>query len=190
MKKTLTILAAGIMMLLGIQAYAQPKVELGYLNSTLKSDLDFGDISGSDNGNGFYIGFKYGIPVSYDQKFVFEPGLMFDFLSFDGSSMTYLRAPIHLNYNIELAPDTDFFFGAGPGLVLGLSGDDDVYDSDYGVLKRFNLQLGLEIGLRFASRYEVRVGYNWGVLDIADGLLADFGDAHQHNLHIGVGYVF
>ena len=181
MKRTFAVLAASIVMLFGIQAFAQPKLEAGYLNSTIKYKV--GGHTDSENGNGFTIGLKYGFPLQYE-NFVVEPGLMFDILSIDSESFTYFRVPIHLNYNYALAPDMDIFFGAGPGLVLGLGGSDDPYD---GMYKRFNLQFGFEAGFRFSERWEIKVGYDWGLLNISD---VDHMKIHQGLLHIGGAYCF
>ena len=180
MKKFLIVAVA---LLVSVAMSAQMRVTAGYLNSDLKaSDSGF---SASWNGNGFYAGILYQLP--FTDAVGFEPGALFDYIKYGdddfNSSLYFLRVPLHLTYGVEMAPDMTIFGTAGPGLSIGLGGDDDPF-GDNG-LKRFDIPLGLEFGLRYMGRYDIRVGYDWGLLNMVDE-----GKLHRNNLHIGVAIAF
>ncbi len=49
----------------------------------------------------------------------------------------------------------------------------------------FDIILGLEAGVRMSDQYELRFGYDWGLLKAAKE-----GNAHHNVLHIGLAYKF
>lgn len=180
MKKFLIVAAA---LLVSLSMSAQLRVTAGYLNSSIKWSEDGSSIS--TNGNGFYAGILYQLP--FTETIGFEPGALFDYIKYGdedfNSSLYFLRVPLHLTYGIEMAPDMTIFGTAGPGLSIGLGGDDDPFGDDG--LKRFDIPLGLEFGLRYMGRYDIRVGYDWGLLKMVDDV-----NVHRNNLHIGVAIAF
>lgn len=176
-------LIAAVALLVSLSMSAQLRVTAGYQNGDLKSS-DSG-FSASVNGNGFYAGILYQMPFS--AAVGFEPGVLFDYMKYGEddlkTSIYFLRVPLHLTYGVEMAPDMTIFGTAGPGLSIGLGGEDDPFGDDG--LKRFDIPLGLEVGFRYMSRFDIRVGYDWGLLNMVDE-----GKLHRNNLHLGVAIAF
>ena len=52
-------------------------------------------------------------------------------------------------------------------------------------MKRFDFGLGLKAGVEFFQKYQVSIGYDWGLLDNIE----DSGNKN-HNLMLSVGYFF
>lgn len=181
MKKFLIVAAA---LLVSLSMSAQLRVTAGYLSSSMKEGGD-GE-SWSYNGNGFYAGILYQMP--FNETFSFEPGVLFDYNKYGNddfnTSVYYLRIPLHLVYGVEMAPDMTLFGNAGPGISLGLGGDNDPF-GEYGD-KRFDIPLGIEFGLRYMGRYDIRVGYDWGLMNLAK----EYGTTHHNALHLGVAIAF
>ncbi len=172
-------LIAAVALLVSLSMSAQLRVTAGYLNSDLKS----GNVSW--NGNGFYAGILYQLP--FTETVGLEPGALFDYIKYGdedfNTNLYFLRVPLHLTYGVEMAPDMTIFGTAGPGLSIGLGGEDDPFGDDG--LKRFDIPLGLEVGFRYMSRFDIRVGYDWGLLNMVDE-----GKLHRNNLHLGVAIAF
>ena len=82
----------------------------------------------------------------------------------DGDNISYLRLPLHIGAGMALGNGFDLFANAGPGISVGLFGTDNPFD----VYNRFDVNLGLEAGLRINSKYEFRFGYDWGLLKAID----------------------
>lgn len=135
MKKTLSILAAAVMLLSGTMAAAQPQIGAGYLNSTENSSYN-GNKMDPVNSNGFYVGLSYNIPIVAGLGVA--PGLYYSMLGskstggFDLGRILHtsgettftehaLNIPVLLNYGFDLAPDFRFFVYGGPTLQYGLS---------------------------------------------------------------------
>lgn len=139
--------------------------------------------------NGFYAGLLY--EVKSADYLMFGTGLLIDYsskkidiLRSDISMATsYIRVPIHLGVNFDTGNGLEIFAKAGPGISFGVYGKDDLF-GDNG-LKRFDIQLGLEAGVRFLSKYEFRLGYDWGLLDQSEN-----AKLHRNILHLGLAYCF
>lgn len=173
-------LIAAVALLVSLSMSAQLRVTAGYQNSTMKWSGDGGSISW--DGNGFYAGILYQLPFS--STVGFEPGALFDFNNYgDNGNLYFVRVPLHLTYGIEMAPDMTIFGTAGPGLSIGLGGDNDPFGENG--FKRFDIPLGLEVGFRYLSRFDIRVGYDWGLLKMADNV-----NVHRNTLHLGVAIAF
>lgn len=181
--KKLLVLAA--LLFIGYSASAQFKVNAGYLHSRMSFKKS--SITTSFNGNGFYAGALYEIPVG-EIGLKAEPGLNFDYIKYKPAhksyAVYYLRAPIHLNYSFEVADIASIFLGAGPSVIFGVGGDDDPFDN--GGMKRFDLQLGALAGVRFAEHFELRAGYDFGLLKAADSDVKN----HRNAFTVGLAYVF
>lgn len=182
MKKFLIIVA---MFFVCNIASAQFKVTAGYLNSKI-TDSESG-ISISLKSNGFYAGVLYDTNVG--KGFSFEPGLLFDYTNFkiDGENFPvyWLRLPMQANYTFAVADEFSLFLGAGPSLVIGLGGKDKPF-ADEG-LNRIDLQLGAKAGIRVGSDFEVRLGYDWGLLKAFDDDELKFT---RNSFSVGLAYIF
>ena len=173
MKKAIKILFVAAAMLLGTQAFGQITFTAGYQQLSYQED----DLS--VNYNGFYAGAMKAFNIT--DVFYFEPGLLFDMAFNDGDNISYLRIPLHVGAGMALGNGFDLFANAGPGFSIGLFGTNDPFD----YLNRFDVNLGLEAGLRINSKYEFRFGYDWGLLKVTDE-----GKAHKNIIHVGLAYCF
>ncbi|MBR6465322.1 MAG: porin family protein [Bacteroidales bacterium] len=182
MKKLFIFLA---LMFIAYSASAQFKVNAGYLNS--KITFSESGISASLKGNGFYAGVLYDVAVG-DNGFSFEPGLNFDYINFEAggesSAVYYLRAPLHFNYALEVSDAAKLIFGAGPSLNVGLGGEDEPFGD--GGFNRFDLHLGGLLGVRIGEHFEIRAGYDFGLLKAVDEDVKN----HRNSVTVGLAYSF
>lgn len=201
MKKVFATVIAASMMLMGTSAFAQfssdnLSVGAGWVNSTLSYK------SGSSSSfNGLYLGASYALPVASVSGLSVEPGLYWEHFSTGGdvrNNESYLEVPVMAKYDFDFASDTRFFAYAGPTLSFGLtskvkeknSGSTTVVncygaDSNYG---RFDLLIGLGVGVDLLDHYRVKVGYNYGLVNRYTGS-ADL-KLHRSEVTIGVAYLF
>lgn len=109
----------------------------------------------------------------------------------------YLQLPIHLGYKLEIAPETNLIFRAGPYLAYGLGGkvtvkaggekeDGDFFgdDEDQNGGKRFDFGLGGGVGVEF-GKISATLGYDFGMAKV-------FKDekTYNRNAYLSVGYKF
>jgi hypothetical protein len=210
MKKIYFILAVAASMLFAAEANAQIGLGLGYhlFNSVQKE-------AGQKNGNelnGFYV------EATYDINFLeklwgnlgIQPGLRFSYAGVHDSAEllgvltksswaeTYLDIPVFVKYSQDFR-SLGFFAFAGPVFSCGLSSHSktsvkdisteiDVYEGypEYG---RFDLKLGVGVGVTGLDNFNVKVGYNFGMLNRYTGSLRDLS-YHTGVFYVGVGYSF
>ncbi|MBR5661520.1 MAG: PorT family protein [Bacteroidales bacterium] len=211
MKKFFSTLLAASLMLIGTQAFAQTSVNAGYLNSSQSFSESN---SNSINSNGAYAGVSFNIPLA--GGFGIAPGLYYSMITNKSgstgsilgipvsASSTFMEhavnVPLYLNYNLNLASDSNFFIFAGPTAQYGLasttklaggvgeySGDKkyDNYDSEN--YNRFNVYLGGGIGFQ-VSAIQITLGYDYGLMNLYKGENAI--KTHRSNLKLGLGFVF
>ena len=182
MKKSIKLLILAAAMLFGTQAFGQVTITAGYQQPSYS-------VSGlSETFNGFYAGVLTQVHLA--DMFYFEPGLLFDFGADDGSNVSYLRLPLHLGAGFALGNGFELFANAGPGIAIGLFGqygpdDADNADDFFKFFKRFDINLGLEGGLRLNDRYEFRIGYDWGLLNQVED-----AKVRRGVMHVGLAYRF
>ena len=211
MKKFFSTLMAASLMLLGIQAFAQTSVNVGYLNSA--QSFNNSDVK-SINSNGAFAGVSFNVPLA--GGFGIAPGLYYSMITNkSGSSGSILgipvsvsstfmehavNVPLYLNYGIDLSGDTNFFIYAGPTAQYGLSsttklaggvGDnsaDKKYDNyDNENYNRFNVYLGGGVGFQ-VSAIQITLGYDYGLMNLYKGENAT--KTHRSNLKLGLGFIF
>ena len=211
MRKFFSTLMAASLMLLGTQAFAQISVNAGYLNSA--QSFNNSDVK-SINSNGAYAGVSVNLPLA--GGFGIAPGLYYSMITNkDGSSGSILgipvsvsstfmehaiNVPLYLNYNLNLASDSNFFIFAGPTAQYGLSsttklaggvGDssaDKKYDNyDNENYNRFNVYLGGGVGFQ-VSAIQITVGYDYGLMNLYKGENAT--KTHRSLLTRGRGFIF
>lgn len=115
----------------------------------------------------------------------------------------YLEIPVHIGYKYVVNDDFTLFANAGPYIAIGLFGKakakvGDGYE-DLGIssgsesvdvfgddgFKRFDLGLGLKAGMEFSKKYQISIGYDFGLIK-ADDLVG----YKNRNLMISLGLMF
>lgn len=164
----------------------------------------------SDSRIGFRAGFRMeiGAPFIYDGFYFLGEVL----LSSKGSKLTtsiedtrvsmtsrpyYLEIPLHIGYHYAFKNSSFGIFGSfGPYFGVGLFGTDkvtvgevsskpDTFSSDN--MKRFDFGLGLRAGVSMFEHYRIYVGYDWGLVNIAQ----DSEDkVNNRNFYVGAAYMF
>jgi hypothetical protein len=184
MKKSI-LLAAVILIAAQLSSFGQMKVTAGYLNNEIKASESGFNFSLS--GDGFYVGILGQSPFGDNPSMSFEPGAMFDYISYkiagETEAMYFLRVPLHVRYDFAFGSKNTFFVNAGPGITFGLGGDDEPFGDDG--FKRFDLNLGIEAGLTLTDQLDVRLGYDWGLLSMVSEV-----NAHRKGLHVGIAFAF
>ena len=208
MKKIYLTVLTFAAMFFAVDAYAQLGVGVGYnlLNTTQK----LADESDDDSLNGFYV------EATYDFNFLqakwgslgIQPGLRYSFAGETESekmpglttraSLTehYLDIPVNVKYSYDIMPSTlKAYAFAGPVFSCGLASslkvkanDDDIKtnnykDTEYG---RFDIKLGLGAGVTLMEKFDVKLGYNIGLLNRYTG---EQIDNFKYKTHTGVFYV-
>lgn len=149
------------------------------------------DASGASSRIGFHAGIRstFGIP-SADQGFYVNAAALLSLKGCKAGEFTlnpyYLDIPVHAGYKYAINEQVGIFGEFGPYFGIGLFGKTDGEDVfGDGGFKRFDFGLGLRAGLEFNKKVPVSIGYDFGVLDVADEL-----SAKNRNLTISVGYKF
>ena len=207
MKKIYFILVAAVMFI-AADAKAQFGVGVGY--NLLNTTTTIADESEDDSLNGFYIEATYGFNLLNGNwgTLGIEPGFRYTFAGEaeeedvfgikTRASFTehYLDIPVHVKYGIEIIPSAlNIHAFAGPVFSVGLASSlkastnntvlktDNYEDSNYG---RFDLKIGVGAGVTIVERFNVKVGYNFGMLNRYTG---EQVDGYKYKTHTGVLYV-
>ena len=164
----------------------------------------------SDSRIGFRAGFRMeiGAPFIYDGFYFMGEAV----LSSKGSKMTtsvdeqvvkntsrpyYLEIPLHIGYHYAFKNSSFGLFGSfGPYFGVGLFGTNkltvgdvstkpDTFNSDG--LKRFDFGLGVRAGVSMFDHYRIYLGYDWGLVDIAQ---MSGNKVNNRNFYVGAAYMF
>mgnify|MGYP002519969885 FL=1 len=208
MKKIYLTVLTFAAMFFAVDAYAQLGVGVGYnlLNTTQK----LADESDDDSLNGFYV------EATYDFNFLqakwgslgIQPGLRYSFAGETESekmpglttraSLTehYLDIPVNVKYSYDIMPSTlKAYAFAGPVFSCGLASslklkanDDAIKTNNYKDTEyaRFDIKLGLGAGVTLMEKFDVKLGYNIGLLNRYTG---EQIDNFKYKTHTGVFYV-
>ena len=149
------------------------------------------DASGASSRIGFHAGLRttIGIP-SVSNGFYANAAALLSLKGFKAAGITanpyYLDIPVHFGYKYAINETLALFGELGPYFGIGLFGKtdgEDVFGDDG--YKRFDFGLGLRAGIEFNQKVPVSIGYDFGVLDVADGI-----SAKNRNLMLSIGYKF
>ena len=110
----------------------------------------------------------------------------------------YLEIPMHIGYRYDLGSsgNVSLFGSFGPYVAVGMWGTDKVTMADESTkpdsfasdgLKRFDFGLGLRGGVRLFDHYRIFVGYDWGLINIAQD---DDSTMNNRNFYVGASYMF
>lgn len=197
MKKILVLFALLAVTLTGVQAQSNLRWGVtGGLNVSHFSP------DGFENKAGFHLGAKaeLGFPDALD-------GLYMDFglahlegLKVDGDegevkfTPYYLEIPVHVGYKFPVSSKCTLFANAGPYLSIGMFGKskvevkDETEKTDFfgnDGADRFDFGLGLKAGVELNQKYQISLGYDWGLIDIEDDL-----DSKNGNMMLSLTYFF
>ena len=170
---------------------------------------------GQKNGNELNVFF---VEATYDINFLekiwgnlgVQPGLRFSYagvhdsaellgvLTKSSCAETYLEVPVFVKYSQDFRA-LGFFAFAGPVFSCGLSSQSktsvndtsteiNVYEGDP-EYARCDLKLGVGVGVTGLDNFNVKVGYNFGMLNRYTGSLRDLS-YHTGVFYVGVGYSF
>lgn len=203
------ILSLAIAAIAAGSAMAQVSVGAGYLNQTSKSSLSENS-SSKGNSDGFYVGATFSCPIIAGLSV--DPGVYYGFLTSstdvniagfelaNGKTQShYLMIPIDLRYSFHALDFLDVFALAGPRFNVGLASTTTVSAlgdaveqkvDNYGEnssLQRFDFGLGVGIGFDLFQMVRIKVGYDWGLLDVNK---ADAVTTNNSMLHAGVAFLF
>lgn len=213
MKKICFILVAAAMFI-AMDAKAQLGVGVGY--NLLNTKATVADESDSDELNGFYVEATYDINFLDENwgRLGIQPGLRYTFGAETESeevlgvktraSFTehYLDVPVLVKYGYDAIPSKlNVHAFAGPVFSVGLASDiklsadgeseksSNYKDSDYG---RFDLKFGIGAGVTIVEKFNVKLGYNFGLLNRYTGEQIEDYKIKMHTgvFYIGVGYNF
>jgi hypothetical protein len=109
----------------------------------------------------------------------------------------YLELPIHIGYRYDLGGGNVGIFGSfGPYVAMGLFGTDKVTVGSTSTkpdtfsderLKRFDFGVGLRAGVAMFDHYRIYVGYDWGLINIAQD---SDNKINNRNFYVGASYMF
>lgn len=190
--------------------------------------LNVSNLGGLGSKVGFHVGVKteMALPSLSDGAYA-NVGALFsskgssqDYGDLGGSNISanYLDIPIHLGYKYVLNDKFSIYGEAGPYFAIGLFGNTKTVEAEMSEnyelqqtsrksdtfgedgIKRFDLGLGLKVGVEFKKKYTLSIGYDWGLLDLYKkaGLNDENGSGDidmtpkmkNKNLAISLGYKF
>lgn len=165
-----------VLMALVMNLSAQVGIQAGYVSSTTVTNSVKTDYDGFNFGP---VG-EFNIVQNLDLRYGFLYSLLLKhtdngILGTIDYSGHFVDLPVQAQYSFPLTNDLKVFAFGGPTLNFGLAqssvlkiGGSSTTTDHYEVnddLTRFDVKLGLGGGLRFSS-FELRVGYDWGMLDL------------------------
>ena len=185
MKKIYCILAVAAAIFFATEARAQIGIGIGY--NLINNVKDVFGIQTSTAFNGIYAEATYNINILEKSwgKLDVQPAMRLShagvreseisngITSSSSENETYLDFPVFIKYSFDLNTLNLSAF-AGPILSCGLSsvtkarvGDKATTINNYedGGYGRFDLKLGIGISTAFDDKYEVKIGYNFGMLN-------------------------
>ena len=174
-------------------ANAQTSFQLGFMTTSEKQDLIIGDLS--DNFSGFTVGYDNNINLAGDLNVA--PGLTMAFSLDNDNDEKYkefnLMIPVDFNYGFQLGNAIKLYLFAGPTIDFGLmakDGDDNYYDSDFQLMKRFNVLLGGGAWVDINDLIRIKAGYKVGMLDVKGDDIIGVDSWKKNRFNISVGYIF
>ena len=195
MKKIITLAAVVFAAMFSANSFAQIRwsATAGFGQGTLSEKS--GGVTVSDPDNGLFVGVLGEMPIQEVENLGIEAGLVYSWFTdkTDGVKENFhaLNLPVKAKYSFPLNNEFGFFALAGPTFALGLSATNkengatlDLFEN---YLKRFDIKLGIGAGFCYNDMIELRLGYDWGLLNISQ---VSGRTSHLNYLHIGLAYKF
>lgn len=206
MKKFKFIFTVVILIFSADLASAKLGIGAGYLYQNLNEKTAASSVSsGNLNFHGFFVGLDYNAKIG--KRFAIVPGLYYEFLANNsfgyGVSIqeNYLKIPIDFQMGFKLGEKCRFIAGIGPKLHIGLSSkiksgveSIDFYkymDEFAGVdnaYSRFDVLLGVGIGLEFIDHIRINFGYDRGLMNRTSKI--EGNKMYSNYIRLGLSYVF
>lgn len=206
--KRLFIILSVVFILSNVAASAQEGLKWGAMAGMNSSNFS---TDGFDSKVGFHVGVKAEKDLPQIAQGVYLD--MAALLSLKGAKVNggdaslklnpyYLEIPIHMGYKYAVNENFAIFGNFGPYFAVGLfgkmkatgdlieeSGLTRIHDSAkvFGddAMGRFDFGLGLKAGVEFCQKYQVSIGYDWGLIDNIDN-----SSNKNRNLMLSLGYIF
>lgn len=219
MKKLFTIVAAALMSISAINAQNFGVEGVAGMNVS--------NWGGLGSKVGFHAGARFELAIPSVAGLYTNAGVMLSLKGCKqdygevGNATTnayYLDVPIHVGYKFSITNDFAIFGEVGPYVAIGLFGKSnsetgEFYDEngDWGYsseketintfdfAKRFDVGVGLRVGVEFKKKYSLSIGYDWGFIDsyiddeeeMDDDYVIDLTPSLKNtNLTISLGYKF
>ena len=189
MKKILLLVAASIMSISTINAQN--------FSTEVVAGMNLSNWGGIGSKVGFHAGARFELALPSLAKGVYtNAGLL---LTSKGAKMDlgllgkatanayFLEVPIHIGYKYTINDNFAIFGEGGPYVGFGLFGNMKANSilgsspsiSTFDAIKRFDVGLGLRVGVEFKKKYSLSVSYDWGLLNSlkkGNGDIEDFED--------------
>ncbi len=199
MKTTVKILAASLLLLVSLNLSGQSRfgATAGYLSTrNISSSIVHPD---TDTENGLYIGVLN--ETTLTGGLGVEVGVVYALLnykySFYQKTIHAVHVPIHLTYKYFFSPELAVFGFAGVTGTVGVSAtwkeqnnSYSLYSGDYKQLNRLDIKPGIGAGIEFAQNYQLRVGYDWGMLNQRATAGSESSPLKVNYFHVGFAYMF
>ena len=210
MKKFLPLFSVALMVSAAVSAQSLRYGITGAMNVSNYA-IEIGGVEYSPDSR---IGFNAGFRMEMDAPFITD-GVYFDselVLSSRGTKIKavvneadvdltsrpyYLEMPIHIGYSMPVGSNFNVYASFGPYLALGIFGTErlssgdisskpDTFSNDN--LKRFDFGLGIRAGVAMFDHYRIYLGYDWGLVNIAQDSTND--KINNRNFYVGMAYMF
>ena len=195
MKKIITLAAVLFAAMISANSFAQIRwsATAGFGQAALAFKAGGVTVSGTDNG--IYAGVLGEMPLEGVQNLGIEGGVIYSWYmdKNDGEkeNLHYLNVPVKAKYSFPLSNQFGFFALAGPTFSLGLSAtykrNGASIEMFENYLKRFDIKLGIGAGFSYNDKLELRLGYDWGLLNQSQ---VSGTPVSINYLHIGLAYKF
>lgn len=215
MRKTLFAICCLLAMTLAVRAQ---KMNLG-----VTAGVNLSDMSGKISTDGMRVGPRVGVwaelmPCSCAEKMYFSTGLVLSQKGYKsetvwkgksavhGVTTTFdVEIPFHVGYKVPLGERCSFLVDAGPYVSMSVCGKNRVYTDGKktgsttkifgdGGLKRFDVGVGANVGMQFFDRYQVKVGYDFGLLNRIKDAKTNLGTVkttgYNRCLNVSLVYLF
>ncbi len=210
MKKFLSLLSFALLSYVTVSAQ---ELRLGVTGAMNLSNYAM-ELNGVSFNPDSRVGFKAGLRMELEAPFIYD-GFYFDgevLLSSKGAKIDtsiadqsinstsrpyYIEVPIHLGYRYTFNNSNFGIFGSfGPYVAMGIFGTDKVTAGNVQTkpdsfsssgLKRFDFGLGLRAGVAMFDHYRIYLGYDWGLINIAQN---SDNKVNNRNFYIGASYMF
>ncbi len=179
MKKTLLVMASGLLLMFATTTQSVAQLKLGVIGG-----LNFNDLTGSDiESDGMSTGYHFGGFLNIGNKLMIEPQLLYSVKGTESTNgnlnLGYLEIPIWLRYQLE--GGLNFNAGAFMAVLLGAKDDGNEADDQF---KTSDWGLGVGIGYQLEGGLGFAINFNQGLANyhtpVSKILTFANGEVFQH----------